>query len=629
MHALTNYFERKIIRCVANSPVEESKRLSNPPLAICIEERSSMSPSAFTLLLLSASLAGPGTTITITTPTPPPAWALAERALLEAGVEAAEEYAAKYLDERGYLRCVERWGGNDGPDDAMENFHNWPLFHALGADDRILDLYKLAWEGHLKQYTEARAPGIPMAQDGMFYREFITSFDWEHTGEGLQAFFFYGLSAPDDLRYLSRVRRFAGFYMNEDAEARNYDPKHKIIRSLHNGSRGPKLTPATQEDWGGLPVPGKPERLSRYDTAANIRGDHPLNLCACTLAMTAYLLTQETKYRDWILEYSNAWRDRILENGGNIPTNIGLDGTIGGEWDGKWYGGTFGWNFYPQSSGRNYYIRGPRIAFGECILLTGDLSYMEPLRQQIDNLYEASKVIDGVRMFPNKHGDDGWYGYTSSARPDVQRNTYLFSMNPHDKRRLLDDPWLSFLAGRNPEYPLRALQDAFAAVRQRIADLRADPTTEETRGSDWTHDYNPLTTAALVNLMLGGVDPGKAGNVLHTQVRYFDPQRRRAGLPQDVAALIDRIEPEAVSLTLVNVSPQHARTVIVQMGAYAEHHCRAVEVGQRSETVDATSFTVSLLPGTSAKMRVTLERYAHQPTLSFPWDRAWMLDEKP
>ena len=44
---------------------------------------------------------------------------------------------------------------------------------------------------------------------------------------------------------------------------------------------------------------------------------------------------------------SDAWRDRILQNGGNVPTNIGLNGAIGGEWDGKWYGGTFGWNFDP------------------------------------------------------------------------------------------------------------------------------------------------------------------------------------------------------------------------------------------------------------------------------------------
>lgn len=32
-------------------------------------------------------------------------------------------------------------------------------------------------------------------------------------------------------------------------------------------------------------------------------------------------------------------------NGGVVPSNIGLDGTIGGECDGKWWGGVYGWGF--------------------------------------------------------------------------------------------------------------------------------------------------------------------------------------------------------------------------------------------------------------------------------------------
>ena len=50
------------------------------------------------------------------------------------------------------------------------------------------------------------------------------------------------------------MRRYAGFYMNEDAGAANYDAKHKIIRSLFNGSRGPLLRKATALDWAGDPI---------------------------------------------------------------------------------------------------------------------------------------------------------------------------------------------------------------------------------------------------------------------------------------------------------------------------------------------------------------------------------------
>jgi hypothetical protein len=567
-------------------------------------------------------LAGTGAaqvTIRIERPMPPPYWALAQRALLRAYGDAAREFAAKYFDDRGFLRCVERWGGNDGPDDAMENLHNWTLVYALGGPQPLLELYRKAWEGHLLQYTRARAPGIEMARNGMFHKEFITSFDWEHTGEGLAAFHSYALAAPSDPIYLQRVRRFAGFYMNEDPLAPNYDPEHKIIRSLHNGSRGPKLSPASEEDWGGEPVPGHPERLTRYRTAGNIRGDHPLNLCAATLGMNAYVLTGERKYRDWVLEYAGAWRDRVLANGGNIPTNIGLDGSVGGEWGGKWYGGTFGWNFWPQESGRNYYIRGPRIAFGEALMLTGDLAFAEPLRRQIANLYAARKVENGRILLPNKHGDEGWYGYTPNQHFDVQRDLYLWSMQAADLEHLQSDPWIAFLLGKNPGYPETALRAELERVRRQVAALRADPSTPDTRASDSPQRYNPVSAAALANLTLGANDPGSAGNILHSRLRYFDAERRRAGLPEDVAALVEKIGPGEVVVTLVNINPVHARKAIVRMGAYGEHHCASVSAGGKTVPVDGREFTVELAPGAGETLRIAQRRYAHQPAAALPW----------
>ena len=228
--------------------------------------------------------------VRIEKPMAPPEWALAERALLKAYAEAAGEFAAKYVDERGYFKCVERWGGNDGPDDVMETFNNWTLLHSLGASDTVLDLYRRIWEGHLRQFTAAKSPSVPAAKEGMFFKEFVTSFDWEHTGEGLAAFHHYALSAPADGEYVRRVRRFAEFYTGPP----NYDAKHRIVRSLLHGSRGPILTPATVFDWGGEVVPGHPERHERYLAASNVRGDHPLNLGTCSLGFNAFALTGET-----------------------------------------------------------------------------------------------------------------------------------------------------------------------------------------------------------------------------------------------------------------------------------------------------------------------------------------------
>lgn len=572
-------------------------------------------------VFLGVSLLAAPPVVRIDKPQAPPEWALAERALLNAYAEAAAEFAAKYVDDRGYFQCVERWGGNDGPDDVMETFNTWTLIHALGAPDSVLDLYRKIWEGHLRQFTAAKAPSTQTAKDGMFFKEFATAFDWEHNGEGLAAFHHYALSAPRDTEYIRRVRRFAGFYMGDDPGAPNYDKQHHIIRSLLNGSRGPILTAATVFDWGGEVVAGHPERHDRYKAASNVRGDHPLNMGTCSLGFNAFALTGEKKYRDWVLEYAGAWRDRIIANGGNIPTNIGLDGVTGSEWGGKWYGGTFGWNFDPAVSGRNYYMRGARTGMGTAILLTGDMSFAEPLRKQVANLYAAQKVENGRVLLPQKHGDKGWYGYTPNQYFDVQRDLYLWSMDEADLAHLGSDPWINFLRGKNPEHPVRALQGDFERLRRRVAGMRADESTPDTRPSDGAQRYAPVATDTLVNLMLGGNDPGSSGNVLHARLRYFDPARRRAGLPDDVAALVTGIGKETVTVNLVNTSPVFARDVVVQLGAFGEHQGVSVEAGGRSIPLDGTHFTARLAAGAGETLKITMKRYANSPSAAMPWER--------
>ena len=291
--------------------------------------RTMLASLAFLIVLASALPADPpAKPLAITTPLSPPTWALLQRQLLAANAAACREFYAKYFDERGWLLCVERWGGDDGPDDAIENCTDWPILHALGGHDDVLKLYKKAWEGHLRQYTLAKTKDVPFARDGMYYKEFPVMFDWLHNGEGLAVFNLQGLSDPYDRKFRQRVRRYAGFYMNEDPDAPNYDPKHKIIKSLFNGSRGPLLRKATALDWAGDPFEvgnrfklGHGERtyqecLDHFNDYNDIVGDHPSNLMTTCLAANAYMLEHEPKYKAWLLEYVDAWLERMKTNGG-------------------------------------------------------------------------------------------------------------------------------------------------------------------------------------------------------------------------------------------------------------------------------------------------------------------------
>ncbi len=601
-----------------------------------------MNPAVRFFLLLALGLSGSSVlgavTITIDTPMPPPGWAVMQRALLRVQTDACREFFDKYFDERGYLICVERWGGDDGPDDAIENLNDWPILHALGAPDCIDAMVKKGWEGHLRQYTEAKTVEVEFARDGMYFKEFPVKMDWLHNGEGLTVFDLMGLSDPTDPALQKRIRRYAGFYMNEDPGAPNYDPQHKIIRSMFNGSRGPLLRKATALDWTGdrievvnrfKPRHGEKnyeQMLEHFEEYNDIVGDHPSNLAATSLAVNAYMLAHEKKYKDWVLEYVDAWRERMIANGGIIPSNIGLDGTIGGETDGKWYGGVYGWGFTVKVPGtdrtdnRNTVNIGI-VGFGNALLLTGDEKYVDVWRDQIEKINANAKMIDGKKMYPSMYGDDGWYGWRPSPYAQGAREIYYWSMDTKDLERAGAGGWFGFLAGNDPDYPERVLQGDFAVIRQKVEAMRADTTTPDTRLSDDPMPFNPATVRNLINLMLGAIHPGHRGQPLHARLRYFDPVRRRAGIPEDVAALVERLTDDETTVTLVNTSPVYERTVIVQGGAYGEHECEEVSVGEKEFSIDAPFFSVRIAPGAGARLVIKTDRYANQPTLLQPWNR--------
>jgi len=606
-------------------------------------------------LLAGAIFAQPA--LVVNTPISPPEWALLERELLRYNSEACERFAQRYLDARGYLLHTPRWGTLDGPDDAIETFWNWTLLHALGGSDSVLELYKKAQEGHWRQYGELRTKLTELAANGAYYKEFITQSDWFHTGEGMRAFMLLGLSEPNDSLYRRRMARFAGLYMNEDPEAPNYDPVHKIIRSLWNGSKGPMMRKATVYDWVGDPVPGSfhllhnpagrsklldlmthyPKMLAHCNEYLDSVGDSFLNLAATGLALNAFMLTHESKYRDWVLEYAGAWRERTAACGGMIPSTVGLDGKPGSLYNGQWWKGTYGWNFtiydgeIERIAHRNYFHAGAWPGFGNALLLSGDQGWVDLLRRQMDLIYARKKVENGRLLLPQMYGDPRgyryngppqWYHYTDNLFVDRLIEIYLRSMDRRDLERIPKTGWIAFLEGRDPDYPVRALREELATVRRKMEAIENDTTTPDTRLADYLLDLNPARTDELVKLTLGGFFAGRIW-ILHSRFRYFDPARRRAGLPPEVGALVEKLAADSATLTLVNLNPIEPRTVIVQAGGYGEHQFESAEIAGRSVSIAGPLVSVHLKPGCGARILFRMTRYKNLPTLAHPWDRAW------
>jgi hypothetical protein len=148
---------------------------------------------------------------------------------------------------------------------------------------------------------------------------------------------------------------------------------------------------------------------------------------------------------------------------------------------------------------------------------------------------------------------------------------------------------------------------------------------------------NPASIASLVQQTLGGLPTNKQGLVLHSRLRHFDPINRRAGLPSGCAALVQKLETDSTTVTLVNTDQLNAKTVTIQAGGYGEHQFTSGRIGTTSRKpksdsesdhddrssfeIDSRTLTLTLEPGCGIDLVLETRRYVNQPTLAFPWDR--------
>jgi hypothetical protein len=582
--------------------------------------------------------------IAIDTPMAAPRWAILQRHLIAIQSDAARAFHDRYFNQRHEIEAFLRWGANDGPDDAIEAINDWPYLYLVGGDPAILDLARAVQEAHFAQFSRVRTRDVPMGRQGMYVREFPPQMDWQHISEGLTTFNQLGLCTPDDRRLIARTRRFADFYTGRDSRAPNYDPQRRLIRSMFNGSIGPLMRPATMLDWAGDPfdttrfemVHGESsyaETLEHYREYTETVGDNPLNLHSTALAFNAWTMTGEPRFRDWMIEYVEAWAARARANGGILPSNIGTDGTIGGGAGGRWWGGTYGWGFSPVSpvtGKREDRNRMPRAIMGfmNAYLATGDDRYLQVWRDQNARITEQSRMIDGVRSAPTMHGVQGWYSFKPGPYRLNTGEIWYLSMRDGDRAAMAPTAWTEFLAGRAPGWAEQALLDDAERVRTQLVRVRDDRTTARTRLADNPIERNPVSVTALLHQTMGAIhvarppwspnSPNQGGTLLFARLRHFDADHRRPGLPADVAALVEALDGDSTTVSLVNLNPALTRRLVIRGGGYGEHRIEAVRVGERRIAVGARDVTLRLAPGSGARIVLEMRRHSQQPTLAWP-----------
>ncbi len=592
----------------------------------------------------------------------PPDWAVRQRNLIDVMDRAVRPFVEQCTRPDGTLIWRSKWTSMDGTDNGYESFLSFPLFYILGGGEHIQDLAQKELDALTRQFTNY----------GTVDRDFVTGFDWFHHSESYTYTFYMAMSDPYYQINRERAIRFAAMYMGEDSSAQNWDSELKMIRSPLNGSNGPRFV-TTKVDWDyHRPILAK--YLAPYEDMAGVdqanplsmvdwtddevfdrvltlinqrmtRGDVPLNLSAACMITHAFLYTGEGKYRDWVLDYLQVWKDRRDRNGGIVPDNVGPNGAVGELMQGKWWGGYYGWR-WPHGA-KN--IVEPAYVAGSCaVLLTGDFSHLDLCRSQLDMIWEKRIKEDGVTKVPYRHGDTGWFDFRP-ADPYFYIHLSYLSQQEEDRSRLeevfpgLDgfeelpadwgrfkagrcppNAWYSFMEGKNPDYPRQVIESTYHCICEGLDRLENDESDPEERECTHFQPLNPVLPEALIQMSMGTPAAVYNGGLLQAHVRYFDPLRKRAGLPEHISALVDKVKSNGLSVTLVNTDPVESHSVLLQSGSFGEHEftdCRRTDNDGASQSIEvhARHLEVRLEAGAQVQLQLGFERFKNHPSYDFPF----------
>jgi hypothetical protein len=296
------------------------------------------------------------------------------------------------------------------------------------------------------------------------------------------------------------------------------------------------------------------------------------------------------------------------------------------------------------------------------------------------------KEEDGVIKVPHRHFDAGWADYrlpsarhmiyiwtTSMAQEDLDRIMALPRDNDSDviyipgvsggekvegdpkgspwvgrdtKHYIANTlPWFHFIQGHLPNYPTEILQANLELIEIQLHKMRSNtgnPRTWETYdpatadvvvGLDLSipgynihawQEFNPVYFEGLAQMLFGAPMHISHGGLQHGKVRYFDGEKSRPGLPEDVSAMVDQVNADALRVVVANLNKIQPRTLILQAGSFGENRFDKVTIsGEDGSTsthdVNSKWLTLDLAAGSGATLDFTYSRYVNVPTYETPY----------
>ena len=272
--------------------------------------------------------------------------------------------------------------------------------------------------------------------------------------------------------------------------------------------------------------------------------------------------------------------------------------------------------------------------------------------------FEPMKVMDMAHVYHASQSTADHDLITRIRDGDVSRDWNQVIAEGGRRGGDLEYSRFQYYDGKLPDWPEEILSAEYAFAQAMMEAYRQDERDFDTIVDDnrWPphnprvpgrRDYggenaDPVRTVGLTQVMLGAPRALYNGGLLRATVRYFDIDRQRPGVPEDVAVLVDEIGDDRVGIQFVNMNTSQSRNLIVQAGAFGEHsftEVRYVEEGEgdnsilnpvgwisearpqhkRSVRADGKYFAVQLPPSTAVRVDAGMRRFVNQPGYSFPW----------